>query len=205
MRALIILSTLAALSCPALASPAVGHSPAPQSLFVYGGGVGARLPGAEDGYGQALEAYGYDVGRGFMMGAYGFAAYRGAPIADLGVSAEYTYMHNGHPSGKDIAMRTHTRQVGAYVRPRLAANRYLDFGVRLEAGYVFSSTVLRQQALAEASPYTRIQAELMVGGRYMGAHLHVGHIQVHQRDHFRPYAPPDLAGVQLGVGLYIRR
>lgn len=203
-RATAFSTLLAVLSCVGVSAVHANPRTNERSLFVVGGGIGARLPGAEDGYAKRLEDYGYDVGKGFMWRAHGFAAYRGFRQVDLGISAEYAYMHNAHPEGKTIAMRTHSRQLGVFARPRLAAGRYLDLGLRLGAGLMHASTTLRQETLTEISPFTRIQLELMIGNQQAGAVLHLGHVQQYQKKHYRPYAATDMDGVQFGFGVYYR-
>lgn len=197
------------ISSPSMAT--VAEAPAPvggERMFYIGGGASARIPGIEsigESYVDTLDAYGYDNTGRLVMGIYVMGGYRALPIIDIGLVGEYAYIQHAQPADKEISMRTHARQLGAFVRPRITRpGSVFDLGIRAEAGAIHSSTTLRQQSLTETSPYARAELELLVGEDRMGAHLRVGYMRTFSRDDFEPHLAPALGGLSFGIGVYRR-
>jgi len=140
---------------------------------------------------------------GYEMRLYG--GYRIIPMLDLGIAADYWYRKEGEPRGETISMRTHSRQLGVFIRPhQRSPGGLLDLGARFEAGYVHSKTTLRGVSLEELSPYARLQLELVLGGGDLAGTLHVSYTLVGGQEDFEPYVPPKLGGIAFGVGMLRR-
>lgn len=175
--------------------------------YFAGGGISGRLLTLDPAYNSfstGLTNYGYgDVAR-TAYALDGFVGYRHTPIADVGATIEYGYARLAKPSGKDIAMRTHYRQVGLFLRPRLRGHdSVFDLGVRFDLGLAYLGTTVRNEEAIALVPYARAQLDVMVGGRSMGAHIYAGLGAAFGARADEGVAPP-LGGLSVGVGLYRR-
>jgi hypothetical protein len=190
-------------------APGVARSDSAEqgALYQIGGGFQARITRFAAGgaaYAEELDDYGYDGASPVAPGMFLFAAYRGAPLADVGVQVDYAYSSHGHPGGAEIAMRTHMRQLGVYARPRVRLHRRVDLGLRLEAGVIHTDTILRQQSLRVVTPYTRAQGELLIEGESIGMSLQVGYMRAFAGRVYEPYLAPPTGGPSFAIGVYRR-
>jgi hypothetical protein len=185
---------------------AAATEPPPLRMYVVGGGVNLRLGGmdpASAAWDGALDVNGYHDLGSTLTGVNLFAAWRGAPLVDLGVAAEYSYVTHARPPGQEIGLRSHVRQLGAFARLRPWPRSVVDAGLRLDAGVIGVDTTLRQETVREIAPFARAQLDVLAGGERTGLHLHVGMQRVLSRD-ADPYLPAPVGGLDFGVGIYRR-
>jgi hypothetical protein len=172
---------------------------ADEGPYAVGGGVRAGFgagPSAE-----ALDAYGYDRAMPLTSGIEVFAGYRITPAVEVGAVAGWDYRKLGSPPESTISMRSYTRALGGYLRPRLLGGGSAELGLRLEAGILASSVVLRGAEADHHAGYGRGRLELRLGGGRTAVVLHLEYRHVVGASRMSPVGTP---GPELGAGFGLR-